>query len=86
MLVSVVRVHEEHEGQPVWDGVVHVFSIEGREDASVCFAWSSPVDDSTNRKFYAVLAVPPITAAADAVRAAIISDFQKQKGSDHVEP
>ncbi len=73
-LREVVTVSEEFRGQPVWQGVVHVFDLEGHPTASVCYAWSSPVEGSDRRRFYAVLGVPPINTAADAVRAAIVAD------------
>lgn len=71
---EVVTVSEEFRGQPVWQGIVHVFDLEGHPTASVCYAWSLPVEGSDRRRFYAVLGVPPINSAADAVRAAIVAD------------
>jgi hypothetical protein len=34
-LVQTVPVHEEFRGRVVWDGVVHVFDIEGHPEAAV---------------------------------------------------
>ena len=42
------------------DGVVHVFDLEGHPSSKTGYAWSSPVEGSENRKFYAVLHVPPV--------------------------
>lgn len=52
-----------------------VFDLVGHPAASVAYAWSSPIEGSDRRRFYAVvLGVPPINSAADAVRAAIVAD------------
>lgn len=79
MLREVASVTEQFEGQTVWEGVVHVFDIEGYPTASTCYAWSSPVEGSERRKFYAVLHIPPVTSPQEAVRAAIIQDYRSQK-------
>ena len=75
-LVQSVPVSETFQGRPVWDGIVHVFDLEGHPKASRAYAWSSPIEGSDKRRFYAVLHVPPITSPADAVRAAIIADYK----------
>jgi hypothetical protein len=68
-------VREEHEGRPVWVGEVQTFRLVGHQTATTCYAWSYVSDATTGRrKFYAVLAIPPIVTAADAVRAAIAAD------------
>ncbi|GMV99326.1 MAG: hypothetical protein AMXMBFR84_04650 [Candidatus Hydrogenedentota bacterium] len=66
-------VTETFQGQTVWDGVVHTFDVD-HPDAKVCYAWSAAVDGTENRKFYAVLGIPPINSARDAVRAAIVAE------------
>jgi hypothetical protein len=73
-LREVVRVVERFHDAVVWDGVVHVFGLEGHPSAVICYAWSSPVEGSERRRFYAVLHTPPVSSPADAVRAAIVSD------------
>ena len=73
-LVQAVAVSEVFEGRPVWEGVVHVFDLQGHRSADRCYAWSSPIEGSERRRFYAVLGIPPISSAADAVRAAIVAD------------
>ena len=77
-----VAVTETYEGETVWDGVVHTFKLSGHPTASACYAWSSPVEDSDRRQFYAVLQVPPIASAPDAVRAAIVQDSRQAGLSD----
>ena len=73
------KIHEEFEGQPVWEGEVHTFTIEGHPDTDTCYAWSSPIEGSSKRKFYAVLHVPPVDSPIAAVRASIVADYKKQK-------
>ena len=53
--VRSVSVHEEHNGQAVWDGTVAVFDLADHPKATRVYAWSSPVEGSDNRRFYAVL-------------------------------
>jgi hypothetical protein len=67
----MVSVLESFEGLSAWEGVVHVFDLQGHRSADRCYAWSSPVDGSSDRRYFrSVLAVPPIVSAADAVRSA----------------
>jgi len=73
-LAQSVPVRETFEGQTVWDGVVHVFDLEGHPKATRAYAWSSPIEGSTKRRFFAVLRIPPIVSSLDAVRAAIIAE------------
>lgn len=62
------------KGESVWEGVVHVFDLEGHPQATRAYAWSSPVEGSTKRRFFAALHIPPITSPLDAVRAAIVAE------------
>jgi hypothetical protein len=78
-LREVVAVSEEFHGRPVWQGVVHVFDLEGHPSATTAYAWSSPIEGSTRRRFYAVLGVPPINSPLEAVRAAIVADCRSRK-------
>lgn len=82
MLVQSVPVKETFGGKTVWEGIVHVFRIHGHPQASQAYAWSSPIEGSEKRRFFAVLHVPPITSPVDAVRAAIIAE--KKHGSKQV--
>ncbi len=77
--VGEKAVDETFKGLPVWQGTVHEFLIEGHPQTNTCYAWSSPIEGSERRKFYAVLKTPPINSPQDAVRAAIVSDH-KQSG------
>ena len=73
-----VAVNELFQGQPVWQGVVHVFEINGHPRATRCYAWSSSMEGSDKRRFFAVLHIPPITSAQDAVRAAIVQEYRTE--------
>jgi len=85
-LVQSVPVHEtmkvriENEGltflhdETVWDGIVHVFDLEGHPKATRAYAWSSPIEGSNKRRFFAVLHMGGITGPVEAVRAAIVAE------------
>ena len=77
ILTAAAEVHEQFEGQTVWHGVVHVYDLEGHPTATRCYAWSSPVEGSDRRRFFAILHEPPVSSPAEAVRAAILSDSGK---------
>ena len=70
------QVKEEFEGQTVWEGVVHVFDLTGHPEADKCYAWSSPIEGSEKRKFYAALHIPPVDSPLKPVRASIVQDFR----------
>jgi hypothetical protein len=58
----------------VWEGIVHVFELEGHPKTTRAYAWSSPIEGSDKRRFFAVLHQPPITSPVGAVRAAIVQE------------
>ena len=72
-LVQSVPIREEHVGQTVWDGTVHVFDLAGHPKATRAYAWSYELPDG-KRRFFAVLHVPPIVGPREAVRAAIVAE------------
>jgi hypothetical protein len=77
--VQAVPVHETHEGQTVWDGVVHVFDLKGSPThAFRAYAWSYERDDG-KRRFFAVLHVPPITGPSEAVQAAVVAEAKAER-------
>jgi len=71
--VQAVPVHETHEGETVWDGVVHIFDLVGHPTANRAYAWSYELGDG-RRRFFAVLHTGPIASPRDAVRAAIVAE------------
>lgn len=76
-LAQSVPVHETFEGCPVWDGLVHVFDLEGHPSATRAYAWSSPIEGSDKRRFFAVLHLGGIRSPLDAVRAAIVAENKR---------
>jgi hypothetical protein len=72
--VQTVLVKETFDGKTVWDGIVHVFTIHGHPKARKAYAWSSPIEGSDKRRFFAVLHQPPVTSPVEAVRAAIVAE------------
>jgi hypothetical protein len=70
-------VRETFEGKPVWEGVVHVFDLTGHPTATRAYAWSSPIEGSTKRRFFAVLHQPPVDSPQAAVRAAIVAEHRR---------
>jgi hypothetical protein len=77
-LAQSVPVRETFEDQPVWKGIVHVFELEGHPIATCAYAWSSPIEGSTKRRFFAVLRIGPVKSPADAVRVAIMAEQRRQ--------
>jgi hypothetical protein len=73
-LAQSVPVSETFEGSAVWEGVVHVFDLTGHPKATRAYAWSSPIEGSDKRRFFAVLHLPPVTSPVEAVRAAIVAE------------
>jgi hypothetical protein len=71
-LVESVRISESFDGKSLWEGVVHIFELKGHPAASRAYAWSSPVEGGTQRQYFAVLNIPPITSPVEAVRATVI--------------
>jgi hypothetical protein len=66
-----VPVRETFEGKAVQEGMVHVFDLVGHPTATRAYAWSSPIEGSTKRRFFAVLHTTRINSPLEAVRAAI---------------
>jgi hypothetical protein len=66
-LVARERVVERFKGETVWEGEVLVFELQGHPSARRCYAWE--VDGEVT----AVLEVPPVKSAQDAVRAALLT-------------
>ena len=78
-LVQAVPVHETHNGQTVWDGVVHVFDLKGSTSGAFrAYAWSYELGDG-RRRFFAVLHTPQIDGPRKAVAAAIVAEARAAK-------
>lgn len=76
-LAQSVHVHETFEGKTVWEGVVHVFNLKNNPKATRAYAWSSPIEGSDKRRFFAVLQMGAIKTPHDAVRAAIVAEHRR---------
>jgi hypothetical protein len=75
-LAQSVPVRETFDGKPVWEGVVYVFGLVGHAAATCAYAWSSPIEGSTKRRFFAVLHTARINSPLEAVRAAIVAEHR----------
>jgi hypothetical protein len=67
-------VKEVFQGQTVWEGVVHVFDLEGHPRATRAYAWSNSIEGTERRRFFAVLHLGRIRSPLDALRAAIVAE------------
>ena len=77
---ATVPVHEVFLGQTVWKGYVEVFDLSGHPKAKRAYAWSHcDGKDDQDERFVAVLEMPPVKSALDAVRASIVADVKKTK-------
>ena len=77
-LAQSVPVKETFGGKMVWEGIVHVFKLSGHPKAKQAYAWSSPIEGSDKRRFFAVLHQGPVKSPVDAVRAAIVAVNRSQ--------
>jgi hypothetical protein len=75
-LAGTVPVREEFQGKTVWEGVVYVFDLAGHPTATRAYAWSSPIEGSTKRRFFAVLHAAPVDSPQAAIRAAIVAEHR----------
>ncbi len=78
---AVEAVDERKDGLPVWQGEIYVFDLEGHPTATRAYAWSSPIEGSTKRRFFAVLHLGGIRSPVDAVRAAIVAEHRSERES-----
>ena len=71
--VETVAIDERFHGKTVWTGDVKVFAVEAHPTgATRAYAWSM-LTEGAKRRFVAILGVPPITNALEAVRAFVLS-------------
>jgi hypothetical protein len=78
-LVQSIPVRQIHEGAVEWNGVVHVFELTGHPKAKKAYAWSSPIEGSDKRRFFALLHLPPVTSPLAAVRAAVEAEQRSKQ-------
>jgi hypothetical protein len=58
---------------------VHVFDLDDHPSATRAYAWSSPIEGSDKRRFFAVLHEGGIRSPEDAVRAAIVAEHRRKQ-------
>src|SRR5271169_3696999 len=75
-----VPVRETFDGETVWEGAVHVFDLIGHPSATRAYAWSSPIEGTAKRRFFAVLHLPPVDGPITAVRVAIVGEHRAKNG------
>ncbi len=75
--IEDVVVVEKFGDKTVWSGTVSVYALEGHPKTTRAYAWSSPIQGSTKRRYYAVLHIPPVDSPEKAVRASIVQDHKK---------
>jgi hypothetical protein len=78
-LAQSAPVRETFEGNAVWEGVVHVFDLAGHPTATRAYAWSSPIEGSTKRRFFAALHTDRINSPLEAIRAAIVAEHRNSR-------
>lgn len=71
-------VHETFQGETVWQGNVEVFDVTGHARAQRAYAWSFK-DDDGQEHITAVLGLPPVKSALDAVKVSILADKQRRE-------
>ena len=76
--VETVPVKETFGEETIWEGNVEVFSVTGHARAKTCFAWSKNAGQS-DEKFTAVLGLPPVGTALDAVRVSILIAYKRNE-------
>ena len=76
--VETVAVTEEFRGETVWQGEVEVFNIRGHLEAKRCYGWGYSTDDN-QRRYVAVLELPPVTSPQTAIKAAVMSEIKNAK-------
>lgn len=74
--IESVIVLEAFQEKPVWEGTVFIFSLTGHPKAPKAYAWSSPIEGSAKRRYYAVLHDPSVDSPQKAVRAAIVQEYK----------
>ena len=71
--LQAVPVHYAFRGPMVWEGVVHVFDLEGHPRASRVYAWAEAFGpEGKERRYWAILHEGPVQAPMDAIKASIL--------------
>jgi hypothetical protein len=74
---ETVPIHEEYQGQTVWEGEVEVFDIRGHPKATRGYGWGHVTGENDQaRRYVVVLELPPVTSPQTAVQAAIMAEMK----------
>lgn len=75
--LETVPIHETFQGKTVWQGEVEVFEIRGHPVAKRAYAWSHATGtNDEDKRYVAVLELPPVNSPLTAVRAAIMQEVK----------
>jgi hypothetical protein len=77
-LAQTVPVHEKHNGETVWQGIVHVFDLDYHGSVTRAYAWSYELPDG-KRRFFVVEHKGVVDSPEKAVRAAIVAEHKSGK-------
>ena len=77
--VQSVPIDENFGGLPVWQGTVHIFDLADNPKSTRAYAWSSPIEGSIKRRFFAMLHTEKISSPVAAVRAAIVAEHRNKE-------
>jgi hypothetical protein len=72
-------VHETFCGETLWTGTVEVFRLFGHRAATEAYAWSHETHER-GRRYVAVLRLPPVKSAQDAMRASLALEAGVPRG------
>ena|SRR4030042_7084477 len=80
--IESVPIKEVFEGETVWEGIVQVFEVD-HPKPKLCYAWSHGLDNSKKRRFFAVLHEGLVDSPQAAVKAAVVSEFRKERAPNN---
>jgi hypothetical protein len=72
------QVRQTFSDETVWEGTVDVFSRHGHVRAWLAYAWAHETA-AGEKRYFAVLKLPPIYGAVDAVRASMMANHSAAK-------
>ena len=75
--LASVPVLETFQGKTVWEGNVEFFELINHPKAKRCYAWSD--QDPMQEHIHAILELPPVKSAQDAVKVSIVQQFKSGK-------
>lgn len=74
------EVVETFKGETLWSGQVEIFNIRGHPKATRAYAWSHAAGrDDREKRYVAVLELPPVDSAETAVKIAIAAEIKNER-------